>query len=93
MAQSAGQKAQDAYSVARDALSKVEALRGSVEAAPREAADEPDFDGIFDEFDRRIKDIAARVSAVERAQRDLDTRLQAVEKQRIAPKKAKGIAA
>lgn len=47
MAQSAGQKANQAYAKASEAIEKIAALA--------EIREEPDFDLIFDEFDRRLK--------------------------------------
>ena len=63
MAQSAGQKAADAYSVARDALNKIEALRAEHPASD----DEPDFDAIFDGFDRRLQTLERTVIALGQA--------------------------
>ena len=85
MAQSAGQKASDAYSVARDALNKIEALR----AAAMAALDEPDFDAIFDGFDRRINQVEATIEMLREGLAAEVTgilaRLSALENQRIAP--------
>lgn len=78
MAQSAAQKAQDAYAVARDAKQQVEAMRAE---AP---VDEPDFGQIFNELDRRLEALelsSMKEKMISKALHGIGTRLSILEKQ------------